>query len=63
MLSSSPVTIQRFALVFLEGYQSGKCSGNSCEIQARFVNADITTGAFAGAYEPTSLIHFVKLTE
>ena len=62
--SSDPVTIQRFALVYLEGYTTGSCStGNNCEVQARFVDADITTNAFAGAYDPTSTIHFVKLVE
>jgi hypothetical protein len=60
--SSDPVTIKGFALVFLEGY-SGSCAGSSCDIQARFVKADITTGAFAGTYDPNGYNHFVKLVE
>ena len=60
--SSTPVTIQRFALVFLEGY-TGSCTGNSCDVRARFVDADITTNAFAGGYDPNASVHFVKLVE
>lgn len=60
--ASTPSTLQRFALVFLEGYQ-GTCTGNSCEIQGRFVKADITTNALAGSYDPTALVHFAKLSE
>ena len=59
---SSPVTIQRFALVYLEGY-SGSCTGNSCDIQGRFVSADITMNALAGSYDPWAQIHFTKLIE
>jgi hypothetical protein len=29
----------------------------------RFVKADVTTDAFAGAYDPDAYNHFVKLTE
>lgn len=61
--ASDPATIQRFALVFLEGYDSGKCQGNNCEIKGRFVRADLTTGALAGSYDPTALVHFAKLVE
>jgi Flp pilus assembly protein TadG len=60
--SSDPVTIQRFALLYLEGYE-GSCTGNSCDIKARFVNAQLTTGAIAGAYDEYALIQFTKLTE
>lgn len=60
--SSTDVTIQRFALVFLEGY-TGSCQGNSCDIQARFVQADVTADALAGTYDPTALVHFEKLVE
>lgn len=59
---SSPVTVQRFAMVYLEGY-TGSCTGNSCDVQGRFVNADLTTAALAGSYDPTALIHFAKLSE
>jgi Flp pilus assembly protein TadG len=61
--ASDPATIQRFALVFLDGYDNGKCQGNSCEIKGRFVKADLTTGALAGTYDPTALVHFAKLVE
>ena len=61
--ASDPATIQRFALMFLEGYDDGKCQGNSCEIKGRFVSADINTRALAGSYDEDSLIHFVRLSE
>lgn len=61
--ASDPAEIQRFALVFLEGYDNGKCQGNSCEIKGRFVKADITTDALAGVYDEDALIHFTKLSE
>jgi hypothetical protein len=59
---TSPVTILGFALVYLEGYD-GSCTGNSCDVRARFVKADVTTNAFAATYDPDSLVHFVKLVE
>lgn len=61
--ASNPATIQRFALLFLEGYDSGKCQGNNCEIKGRFVKADINARALAGTYDPLALVHFSKLTE
>jgi len=61
--ASDPATIQRFALMFLEGYDDGKCQGNSCEIKGRFVSADINTRALAGSYDEDALIHFVRLSE
>jgi len=61
--SSDPLTIQKFALVYLEGYDSGKCTGSLCEIKARFVNADLTTGALAGVYDPDASVHFTKLIQ
>lgn len=60
--SSDPVQVTGFALVFLEGYTGG-CSGSSCDIQARFVRADVSTGAFTGAYDPNSGLQYVRLTE
>jgi hypothetical protein len=60
--SSDPVEIQGFALVFLEGYEGG-CSGNSCDIKARFVRADATIGAYASEYNQNAYNHFVRLTE
>jgi len=61
--ASDPATIQRFALMFLEGYDDGKCQGNSCEIKGRFVSADINTRALAGSYDEDALIHFIRLSE
>jgi Flp pilus assembly protein TadG len=60
--ASATSTIQRFALLFLKGYD-GTCTGNSCDIDAWFVKADITTNALAGSYDPTALVHFVKLSD
>jgi len=61
--SSTPVTIQGFALFYLEGYGADGCSGNSCDVQGEFVNAELTTGALAGAYDPSASVQFVKLVE
>lgn len=61
--SSSMVTILGFALVYLEGYDTGKCTGSNCEVKVRFVRADVTTGAFAGDYDPDAFLQFVKLVE
>jgi hypothetical protein len=60
--SSTDVTIQEFALFYLEGY-TGSCTGNRCDIQGRFVNAKLTTGAIAGAYNASAPVQFVKLIE
>lgn len=61
--ASGPTTILRFALVFLEGYQAGKCQGNNCDIDGRFVKADVSMNSLAGSYDPSALIHFAKLSE
>jgi len=61
--SSDPIEIQSFALVFLEGYNGGSCTGSSCEIQARFVKTELTANGLAGVYDPNALIQFVKLVE
>lgn len=57
------VTVMEFALFYLEGYDSGKCSGNECEIKGRFVNADVTVNATAGIYDPDSSMHFTRMVE
>lgn len=57
------VTVLRFALMFLEGYDASKCTGNACEIQGRFVYADFTSNALAGVYDPSASVHFAKLIE
>ncbi len=51
-----PVTVVGFALLWLESSSSGDVTG-------RFVNADVNMGALVGAYDPNSLIHFVKLIQ
>jgi len=61
--SSDPLTIQKFALFFLEGYDAGRCTGNDCEIKGRFVNANLTTGALAGIYDADASVQFTKLIE
>jgi Flp pilus assembly protein TadG len=61
--ASTPTTIQRFALVYLEGYQSGMCQGNNCDIQGRFVQADVRPQVLAGAYDPKALMQFAKLID
>ncbi|HXF50070.1 MAG TPA: pilus assembly protein TadG-related protein [Dehalococcoidia bacterium] len=60
---SQPVTITGFVLAFLEGYDAGKCQGNACEIKARFVQAELTTGALTGVYDEDALLKFVRLVE
>jgi hypothetical protein len=61
--ASDPAEIQRFALMYLEGYDNGKCQGNSCEIKGRFVKADISLSALAGIYDEDASIHFTRLSE
>ncbi len=60
---SDPVTITGFVLAFLEGYDSDKCRGNACEIQARFVKGELTVGALSGVYDENALLKFVRLVE
>jgi putative Flp pilus-assembly TadE/G-like protein len=61
--ASDPATITGFALVYLEGYDAGKCQGNSCEIKGRFVRADLSANALAGIYNAQALVQFSRLTE
>jgi Flp pilus assembly protein TadG len=60
--ASTPVTIQKFALIYLEGY-TGTCTGNSCEITGEYVQAKVSANALAGLFDPTASIQFTKLTE
>jgi Putative Flp pilus-assembly TadE/G-like len=60
---SCALTVVSFAMFWLEGYQSGQCTGNSCQVQGRFVNADLTVDALAGVFDPNSSIHFTRLSE
>jgi hypothetical protein len=61
--TSDPATITGFALVYLEGYEDGKCTGNTCEIKGRFVRADLSAKALAGQYDPDALVQFSRLSE
>jgi hypothetical protein len=61
--ASGTSTITGFALLYLEGYNPGACIGSSCEIQGRFVRADISANALAGTYNETALIQFTRLDE
>jgi hypothetical protein len=49
--------------VYLEGYTGGQCGGSFCEIRARFVKAELTTGGLSGPYDENALVQFVRLTE
>lgn len=60
---SCDYNVVALALFWLDGYQGNKCSGNSCEIQGRFVNADLTIGALAGLYDPAGSLHFTRLVD
>ena len=61
--ASTPVTIQKFALIYLEGYAGGRCTGNSCEITGEYVQVHLNPNALAGVYDPTASIQFTKLSE
>ena len=61
--ASTPVTILKFALVYLEGYANNKCKGNSCEITGEYVQANVSANALTGVYDPTASIQFTKLSE
>jgi len=41
---NNTVTIKRFAVVFLDGWdtKNGKCTGSSCDIKARFIKSIVT---------------------
>jgi hypothetical protein len=61
--SSDDVEIQGFALMYLEGYDKGKCQGNSCEIKGRFIKNALTVPGLTGGYDPDSSLFVWKLTE
>ena len=61
--ASDPATITSFALIYLEGYDEGKCTGNSCEIKGRFVRANLSAKALAGVYDEDALVQFSRLSE
>ena len=59
---SCDLTVTGFSLFWLEGYGSG-CNGSDCEIEGRFISADVTMNALIGRYDPDSLLHFARLVE
>lgn len=61
--SSDDLEIQGFAMVYLEGYDSGKCQGNECEIKGRFIKNNVTISGLAGTYDPGSYLVSQKLSE
>ena len=60
---SSDVEIQSFALMFLEGYDNGKCSGSSCEVKGRFITNAISIPGLTGQFDPNSSLFVWRLTE
>jgi hypothetical protein len=61
---SKPVIVQGFALFWLEGFAGGqKCQGSNCQVQGRFVKADVTMSALTGLYNPDSSIQYERLVE
>lgn len=59
--SSREVTPRGFALLFLEGL--GSCTGNSCQVRARFVVAAGDVRAILGPYTPDTDLRVVGLVE
>lgn len=55
------VTVVEFALFFLDGYGSGGCGGNDCEIEGRFIQSNTNYGALTGVYDEETFAHFVRL--
>jgi hypothetical protein len=60
---SADVEIQSFALMFLEGYEDGKCSGSSCEVKGRFIKNAISIPGLTGEYDPNATLFVWRLTE
>ncbi len=55
------VTIVKFAMFFIE--ELGSCTGNSCEVTGKFVDAQADVGGLMGKLDPDGLIRFVRLVE
>lgn len=62
---SADVTLKYFTALFLQDFQSGKCTGNSCEVTGTLVKivADPSNDATLGTYDPTNGVKFVRLVE
>lgn len=61
--SSDPLKVESFALMYLEGYEAGACTGNSCEINGRFITNAITVPGLVGEYDNDSSLVFWRLSE
>ena len=57
------VTILEFVLFFLDGYGEDGCTGNSCEIEGRYIQSNTNMGTLQGTYDADTFVHFVRLTE
>jgi len=61
---SCTVTVQEFALFFLESYTcSGSGQGNSCDLVGRYVQANASVSGVLGAYDAGGSINSVRLIE
>lgn len=60
---SCTVTITGFALAFLERIGTGGCTGNDCEVVARFVRVNQNLGLLAGTFDAQASNQFVRLTQ
>jgi hypothetical protein len=60
---SNSIIVKRFALVYLEGFD-GQCTGNSCDIKARFIKSSIEPpGAQQMALTPEAETTVAKLVK
>ena len=49
---SQDVTNVKFALFWLEPFESGKCSGNKCEVRGYFIDAEVSVNGLLGDLDP-----------
>ncbi len=60
---SNTIHVKRFAIVFLEGF-SGSCTGNNCDIKARFIKETLTIpGATNYALTPNADVTSVAIVK
>jgi hypothetical protein len=55
------VTILKFAMFFID--ELGSCTGDSCEVTGRFVDAQANVEGLMGSLDPEGLIRLVRLVE
>jgi len=62
---SKPVTLKYFTALYLDDFQTNKCTGNSCEVTGKFVKivVDPANDATLGTYDPINGIKFIRLVE